>query len=182
MILRGRLGQRWFSQGEKIKAKRVQVTYLRLQKLGGIAGNHAKSFTLESYVILNILGHLSVVLSGAELIFSIFFPSFFCLSVKRPGRLRNICPDLLIPYPQPLCLCEKLCVQNWGRCWALHVSLWPQQANSHKVGALSIGWLLCMWDFGVADHGAPFLSICMCGEILTQKRNQAYLRMWNNFF
>lgn len=182
MILRGRLGQWWFSQSEKIKAKRVQVTYLRLQKRGGRAGNNAKGFTLESFMILYILDHLSVVLSGTELIFSIFFPSFFCLSVKRPGRLWNICPDLLIPYPQPLCLCEKLCVQNWGRCWALHVSLWPQQANSHKVGAVSMGRLLCMRDAGVADHGAHFLSISICGEILTQKRNRTYLRMWNNFF
>lgn len=72
------------------------------------------------------------------LIFSICLPSSFHLSVKRPARLWNVFPDLLIPYPQPLCLCEKLCVQNWGRCWALHVSLWPPQANGHKVGVVSI--------------------------------------------
>lgn len=173
LTLIGRLGQWWFvprweNQGQDSPSDLAQPA----ETFSGRAGNNAKIFGLKTYMILNMLDHPSVVLSGAGLILSIFLPFSFHLSVKRPARLWNVFPDLLIPYPQPLCLCEKLCVQNRGRCWALHVSLWPQQADGHKVGVWAV-----LPDFSecgeleLVEHKASFLSINACGEIPIQKRN-----------
>ena len=57
-------------QGQESQSDLAQTT----GAFGGRPGYNAEIFSLETYMILNIQGHLAVVLSGAGLIFSIFLP------------------------------------------------------------------------------------------------------------
>lgn len=100
-----------------MKASRVKVTTLRLQSPMVIELAGCSTIPAYSGGAPHTPDSISIVLHGTGVTCYIFlFSSSFCASVKRPARLRDVFSDLLISYPQPLRLCEKLCVPNWGGC------------------------------------------------------------------
>jgi hypothetical protein len=105
------------SKDRQTKASRVKEKSLRLQKL--VVVEVAGCSKIQAYKGRGSSGprELSVALSGIGIACYIFsFSSSFYPTVKRPARLWGLFSDLLIPHPQPLRLCEKLCVPNWGGC------------------------------------------------------------------
>lgn len=121
---------------------------------------------------------VSIVLSGPGVTCYIFCFSSFYTSVKRPARLWDVFADLLISHPQPLRLCEKLRVPNWGGCWALHVSLRPPQKYGHKVSVSGVSWLLGLWEAGLGSAQRIFSSHLPLWSSSYQKRNSASMEVW----
>lgn len=133
--------------------------------------------TVEGFLILQTVFLLFYMVLGL-LVISSFLLLLSIASVKRPARLWDVFSDLLISHPQPLRLCEKLCVPNWGGCWALHVSLRPQQTNGHKVSVSNMSRLLGLWEAGLGSAQRIFSSHLSLWSNSYQKRNSASMKVW----
>lgn len=62
-------------------------------------------------------------------------------AVQHPDRpQRDFSADPVFPHPQPVRVCQELCVSYRRGLWALHVPLWPHQTDHHQVRLLSFSF------------------------------------------
>lgn len=83
--------------------------------------------------------------------------------VKHPDRPQwDLSTDPVLPNPQPVRVCPKLCMPHWGGLWALHVPLRPHQTDHHQVSLLA-SFILpsCVHEFlPLLDSYSSFVCHC----------------------